>query len=103
MPDQYSIKVNRRDGALEITGPERDWVDRKLEQLEGVYNAPLPEATAEQPAAPDSLRERTQRRQGSRAATRKDQGENGAQAPTKPARSRRVPGRPQRNPELETV
>lgn len=103
MPDQYSIKINRRDGALEITGPEREWVDTKLEQLEAVYSAPLHEPNAEQLSAPDSSRERTRRRPKPRPATRKDQSENGAQIPAKPARARRVPGRPQRNPELEAV
>jgi hypothetical protein len=38
MPDEiYSVKINRRDGALEITGPDKTWIAQQLERLAVVY------------------------------------------------------------------
>jgi hypothetical protein len=43
MSTQYVIKINRREGALEIQGEEKSWVDSKLKELEAVYlEGPMP-------------------------------------------------------------
>lgn len=36
MANEYSIKINRQEGALEITG-DKDWVSSKLEELKELY------------------------------------------------------------------
>jgi hypothetical protein len=49
MPSDYSIKVNRRDGAVEITGGDKEWVDAKLKELAIIFkDVPL------QPRVPES-------------------------------------------------
>jgi hypothetical protein len=32
-PNDYSVKINLKDGALEIAGPDKGWVDSKIDQL----------------------------------------------------------------------
>lgn len=41
---QYAVRINARDGALEVTGPDKDWVDAKIEQLRSVVSAFSPSA-----------------------------------------------------------
>lgn len=52
MPDGYSVKINRRDGALEITGDDKAWVDAKLKELSAVWSEPVGDPT--DPAGGDS-------------------------------------------------
>ncbi len=40
MTDNYSVKINRRDGAIEVTG-DKEWVDEKLTQLSTVLTGPI--------------------------------------------------------------
>lgn len=37
MADNYSVKINRQEGSLEITG-DKDWVSSKLSELKGIYS-----------------------------------------------------------------
>lgn len=32
-PSDYTVRMNLKDGALEISGPDKDWVDSKIDQL----------------------------------------------------------------------
>lgn len=44
MPDDiYSVKINRRDGIVEITGPDKDWIAEQLERLAVVYGETPPD------------------------------------------------------------
>lgn len=38
MAGNYTVKINRRDGAIEVSG-DREWVDEKLAELADVYSA----------------------------------------------------------------
>src|SRR4051812_49973786 len=37
--DNYTVKINRRDGAVEITGSDKEWIAEQLDKLAIVYNA----------------------------------------------------------------
>ncbi len=41
MGDEYGVKINRREGALEIVGPDKEWVDAKVEQLSSFLSQPV--------------------------------------------------------------
>jgi hypothetical protein len=45
MGDEYGVKINRREGALEIVGPDKEWVDAKVEQLSSYLSQPVPVAS----------------------------------------------------------
>jgi hypothetical protein len=34
----YAVRINSKEGALEVTGPDKDWVDAKLQQLTAVFS-----------------------------------------------------------------
>lgn len=50
--DNYSVKINRRDGAVEITGGDKEWIGAQLDKLAGVFNAEPPAAAG--PAAEET-------------------------------------------------
>jgi hypothetical protein len=101
MACEYSIKINRRDGALEITGPEQSWVDAKLQELQTVYMDPLPDAEdGAESSTPSNTGKRAQRRPTKKAAPPVGGSES---APKPKAATRRRSGRPKRNPDLEAV
>lgn len=101
MPTDFSIKINRRDGALEISGPERDWVDAKLAELSDVYTGPLPDVS-EGDANSDAKRSTTKHRPKRANKPKTTENADGkGDAPANQKRARRSGGRPQRNPELE--
>ncbi|HEV7750833.1 MAG TPA: hypothetical protein VGO71_04790, partial [Baekduia sp.] len=35
--EHYTVKINRRDGVVEITGSDKDWIAEQLERLAVVY------------------------------------------------------------------
>lgn len=41
----YTIRINVRDALLEIMGPDREWVDAKLDQLKPMLASPAPSET----------------------------------------------------------
>lgn len=98
MASEYSIKINRRDGALEITAPDGPWVDAKLQELTSVYTDPLP-ADPPENGTPDSGPS-TKRAKRARAAASPPAPSDDATPPT-PTKVRRRNGRPSKNPELE--
>src|SRR5215207_4137391 len=77
--DMYSVRLNRRDGTLEITGPDKDWVSKQLDRLSVVYEAAIDSLPAEQPAPTEpatsdskpAQRRRPARRAGSARTTSK--------------------------------
>jgi len=90
---EYSVKINRRDGALEVAG-DKDWVDQKLRELAPVFQAPIEVETGDDsrtgtPVAP------TRRRQ---TASRSKQRGNGQGKQLR----RRKTARPQKNADLAT-
>jgi hypothetical protein len=97
----FSIKINRHEGALEIAGPEQEWVDAKLAELSEVYTSPLTAVSeGDDNSGPKKAPKRTRARSPARS-TSSENTEGRTNAPAKPQRSRRSSGRPQRNPELE--
>jgi hypothetical protein len=40
MTDSYSLKINRREGSIEVSG-DKEWVEEKLAEFAGVLTAPL--------------------------------------------------------------
>jgi hypothetical protein len=81
----YAVKINRKEGALEVTGPDKDWVDAKVEQLAKVlsdYGSETPgsEGRGRSPAArkrtrKDGRAEATQN--GADSAPRRGRGKGG--------------------------
>jgi hypothetical protein len=91
MTADYAVKINRSDGVLEVTAPEKEWVDAKIEQLTPVISeAPAPRAHAGATQKPRAARKRTRD-----AAT--EDGRAGSEAPT---RRRGNGGRPKINEDL---
>jgi hypothetical protein len=80
MTENYSVKINRHDGALEIAG-DKEWVDQKLAQLADVFTMPLSDSAtdSDRDAAADERKKSSRSRRKTKAAT------NGE---TKPARRR---------------
>jgi hypothetical protein len=37
--EAYSVRINRRDGALEISGPDKDWIAEQIAALRVVYES----------------------------------------------------------------
>lgn len=101
MPPDFSVKINRRDGLLEVVGPEQDWVDRKLAELSEVYSSVLPHVTEDgghSGQSGGSVQRSSRRTSKPKSASSKDGAPDTASRPSRPKRSA---GRPQRNPELE--
>ncbi|RKQ84988.1 hypothetical protein C8N24_6619 [Solirubrobacter pauli] len=40
MPEAFSVRINRRDGIVEIDGPDKDWITEQLDRLSVVYTEP---------------------------------------------------------------
>jgi hypothetical protein len=95
MPE-YAIRVNSSQGAVEVIGPEKDWVDAKLEELSPVFRDYAANAgdTANAGASPKTDRKRAARR----ATVKKDH--NGDANTTTQRRARRTRKRAETNAEL---
>jgi hypothetical protein len=90
--ENYTVKINRRDGVLEIAGPDKDWIAEQLDRLAVVYDW-TQDSPADPPPASDA------------AAGSEDAGVIDVQevTPAKPAPKRRAKSggsRPTRVPEL---
>lgn len=48
--DSYSVRINRRDGIVEITGADKDWIAEQMEKLSVVYTDPPHEPAQAAPA-----------------------------------------------------
>jgi hypothetical protein len=83
--EHYTIKINRREGIVEITGPDKDWIAAQLDRLSVVYKQDVQEApglltndaagSGEESATPTSALEEAKkptrrRRSGARGAAR---------------------------------
>lgn len=101
MAAEFSIKINRRDGALEINGPEQEWVDRKLIELRDVYTGQLPSVSEAVTHSEPPVTQQTRRKGPARPTNMTKSGAADVSA-EKANRPRRSGGRPQRNPELES-
>lgn len=102
MTPDFRIRINRRDGALEIAGPERDWVDAKLAELSDIYMQPLSNVTEGRESSWSEVPTKPNARPGTGRQLTGTNKRNTSGAPSKPTSARRSAGRPQRNPDLET-
>jgi hypothetical protein len=84
---EYSIKINRRDGRLEVAG-DKEWVDAKLQELADVYGD-LPTVDNGDPGTA------SKRRPKARATKTSTTGNTATKQPR-----RRKSSRPQKNAEL---
>jgi hypothetical protein len=50
--DMYSVKINRTEGVIEITGADKEWISAELDKLVGVLAAPAPARAARKNEAP---------------------------------------------------
>jgi hypothetical protein len=89
---EYSVRINRREGIVEIEGTDKDWIAEQLKRLAPVYEQPAAAAVTTQTQAPAPS----------------NGGTPTAETPAKPAaptptvsRGRRGRGRATRKPELE--
>jgi hypothetical protein len=98
MASEYSIKINRRDGALEITGPDGAWVDAKLQELTSVYTDPLPADPPDNGAPASGPSKKRAKRARNPAST---SAPSDGTTPSIPTKARRRDGRPSKNLELE--
>ena len=79
MPDEnYSVKINRRDGLVEITGTDKDWIATQLDKLSVVYTADVAEPddgdtgdTGEGQGATSTRRRRAPRRSSTSTGARR--------------------------------
>lgn len=76
--ESYSVKINRRDGIIEITGPDKDWIAEQLDKLAPVYTREL--QGGDEPVAPPAATVQ--------GAENQPSGE-GAKEPTRKSRARR--------------
>ena len=99
MPDQYSVKINRQEGAVEVVGPDRDWVDAKLTQLSPVYEAAPGDESSEQNSSTGAKNTGVRKTTSRKPAARANPGD------TKKPKARRGAGggRAERNAELQAV
>lgn len=86
-PD-FNIKINQREGLLEISGPDQAWVDRKLDQLKDVLVSSAVEASAKRVSASKAGGSKQPSPSTAKKGAQKSGGRKGR--------------RPQRNPELES-
>jgi hypothetical protein len=84
---EYSVRINRRDGAVEVSG-DKDWVDEKLRQLAPVYEAPVTDEGANRTTQPRKRTKRSKPKDGGPVETKEKQPR------------RRRSGRPQRSADL---
>jgi hypothetical protein len=84
MPEEFVIRLNRREGSLEISGPDKEWINEKLKELSVVYEA-------EPPAKP------ARKAEDESAADKKEQ----QKTPRARKAAGRSSGRSQKNPALE--
>jgi hypothetical protein len=96
---EYAVKISRRDGALEVTGPDKDWVDEKIEQLGSVVSDYTPEPKREGPED-EGRSQRTTRRTAQKKGSANGEARSAAAAPRR-ARSRG--GKPTINPDLQAA
>jgi hypothetical protein len=81
--NQYSVKINRRDQALEVSG-DKEWVEAKLQEFAAVY-ADLPADVEAERDPPGRARSAQKSRKGTSAKGEATKG------------VRRRPGRPQKD------
>ncbi len=100
MPDEtYQVKINRRDGVLEITGPDKVWIAEQLDKLAVVYNDvpladPAPGIGASAPNGARSAGDANQKRPVKASAEGQDE------SPPRRSRGRGSGFRGRRNDEL---
>lgn len=82
-PSDYTVRMNLRDGALEISGPDKDWVDSKIDQLSDTVLA-CHERTENEPQEP---RKQRRRRTAKKTATAPSNGPAADRTATKRSRS----------------
>lgn len=90
MPE-YAIRINSSQGAVEVIGPDKDWVDAKLEELSPVFK----DYAASPGESPQTERKRPARR---RTPVKKHDDEQ--VSTTTQRRPRRASTRAETNPEL---
>jgi hypothetical protein len=94
MAADFSVRINRKEGVVEIEGPDKEWIATQLDRLAVVYEtAPANDVPAADPSA------------SSGSATPAAAAMPTAAKPQAPSRSRKASGRSanraNRNPELE--
>lgn len=90
---EYAIKISWKDGVLEVTGPDKDWVGAKIEQLGDAVSAHAGEVEG----PPAALR----RRGAARAGAPKDVSAERGDSPTPARRNRGGGGKPAMSEELQ--
>lgn len=95
-PSEYAVRINSKDGAVEVTGPDKDWVDSKLEELKSVFTDYTP--PDEGGTTTTTTAKKTSRRKKGAGASSTAMAENGATTPT--PKRRVTGGRSETNPEL---
>lgn len=88
MSDSYLIRINRKDGALEVAAPEKAWVDEKLAELSAVFESWDPAGS--QPEMEES-------------PPQPKRGEAPARKVERKSRGRRTTARAEKNPELDVL
>lgn len=83
---EYAVKISRKDGALEVTGPDKEWVDQKIEQLRPVVSDYQVEPKTEDTTTA-ARKQRT-----SRAGGKKNAVENAGERSGAPSRRTRARG-----------
>ncbi len=96
-PSDYMVRMNLKDGALEISGPDKSWVDAKIEQLRETVLAGYEPAEQERPP-----RNQAKRRTARNKTTTSPPDPTTGDRPTA-KRSRGTSGRSSINEELQAL
>jgi hypothetical protein len=94
---QYAVRINSREGALEVVGPDKEWVDAKIEQLSSVLTEYRPQDDADGGGTRSGRQKAPARRKRAAALAATDDAD-GTKSATR--RSRGGGGRAEINPEL---
>jgi hypothetical protein len=93
---EFSVRINRRDGIVEVDGSDKAWVAQQVQSLAVVYEAPLPDhVRVASPAAEPATLEQTQQTTTSAVASQR------TTTPRRRSSSRSSTNRASRNPALE--
>ena len=97
MPDDtYSVKINRRDGVVEITGPDKEWIAEQLDRLSNVYDSPPTDVPTPDPPLVNPSDRRVQSKRTRTNAANADESKE-----KRPRGRRAAAARARKNPELE--
>lgn len=85
MAEDFAVRINRRDGELEIEGPDKDWVAEQIDRLGVIYQEPPDPPNQELQGSPESQKKP---RQAKRSKAQSADGPTSSKPRRSPSRGR---------------